>query len=71
MFFSKLPQHLQREIYLLTKDDQFQHRFSTDSVLDDIDAMKYDKNNSFRQAVQVLFKNDFYNRNLDFTSYIR
>lgn len=61
MFFSKLPQHLQREIYLLTKDDQFQHRFSTDKALDDIDAMKYDKVVSFRQSIQVLFKHDIYN----------
>lgn len=64
MFFSQLPKNLQREIYLLTKDDQFQHRFATDRALDDIDAMKYDKMISFRQSLQLLFKGDFYNQNV-------
>lgn len=61
MFFSELPKKIQKEIYLLTKDEQFQQRFATDKVLDDIDQMKYDKGIAFRQSIQLLFKKDIFN----------
>ena len=40
MNFRNLPKHIQEGIRELTTDEDFQNRFATDKVLDEIDAMK-------------------------------
>lgn len=42
MIFRTLPQNIQYQIYLLTKDNQFQERFGKDEKLDQLDELKYD-----------------------------
>lgn len=40
MYFSKLPKDVQLAIFNLTTDKEFQHRFATDKVLDELDDLK-------------------------------
>ena len=43
MNFRGLPSHIQEGIKALTIDQEFQHRFGTDKVLDQLDEQKFDK----------------------------
>ena len=56
MTFTTLPPQLQYQVYLLTQDQQFQLRFGTDEVLNQLDQLKYDPVIEYNQ-VQFLFHN--------------
>lgn len=43
MYFKDLPKDIQAGIFQLTKDEQFQKRFATDKVLDEIEQMKFNR----------------------------
>jgi hypothetical protein len=43
MYFSELPEHIKNAIIQLTTDDEFQHRFGTDKVLDEIEGLKVNR----------------------------
>ena len=54
MNFRNLPQHIQEGIKTLPTDDEFQHRFATDKVLDEIDAMKTNMADEYKSLQLVL-----------------
>ena len=43
MYFSKLPENIKAAIVKLTTDDEFQHRFGTDKILDEIEGFKINR----------------------------
>ena len=47
MYFQNLPKEQQLAIKSLTKDQEFQRRFSTDPVLDKLDEEKFDPSKTF------------------------
>jgi aspartyl-tRNA synthetase len=57
MNFRNLPKHIQEGIKLLPTDDEFQHRFATDKVLDEIDAMKTNMADEYKSLQLVLGNN--------------
>lgn len=57
MNFRNFPKHIQDEIRLLTTDEEFQHRFATDKVLDEIDAMKTNMADEYKSLQLVLGNN--------------
>lgn len=54
MFFSKLSNPIQKAIFNLTKDKEFQHRFATDKELDELDRLKNDSAEEFKSLQAVL-----------------
>lgn len=56
MKLSNLPQDIQYQIYLLTKDDQFQKRFGEDEKLDQLEQLKYDPFIQYCQLQLLLHK---------------
>lgn len=66
MYFSGLPEHLQKQIEKLTIDEQFQERFGTDKQLDQIENMKLNKDTLLRQFEYLI---NGYEKVLDKTVY--
>lgn len=56
MNFRNLPKHIQEGIKELTVDEEFQNRFATDKVLDEIDEMKTNMNDEFK-CIQLVIGN--------------
>ena len=54
MFFKSLDNRLQQAIKDLTKDKEFQERFSTDEKLDDLDSQKYDFTQSYEELKAII-----------------
>lgn len=57
MRFDKLPIQIQRQVEKLTVDEEFQQRFSNDSVLDQLDALKYDPFLEYNELQLILHNN--------------
>lgn len=54
MNFRNLPHHIQEGIKALTIDEEFQHRFATDKILDEIDEMKTNMADEYQSLKMVL-----------------
>lgn len=56
MYFRTLPKHIQEGIKELTVDEEFQQRFATDKVLDEIDEMKTNMADEYK-CIQLVIGN--------------
>lgn len=56
MELQKLPKEIVKQIGLLTKDQQFQQRFSKDKTLDELDEQKHNQQIEFYQLQLILNK---------------
>lgn len=54
MHFQKLPEHVKKAIEKLPKDQEFQQRFGTDSVLDELDAELFNPAESLKDLLTTL-----------------
>lgn len=48
MYFKTLPKHIQDAILALTTDDEFQKRFGTDHILNELDEQKFNRPEQLR-----------------------
>lgn len=56
MYFKTLPKDIQTAIMKLTKDEEFQRRFRTDKILDDIDEMKENLDEEYQSFLALMNK---------------
>lgn len=56
MYFKLLPEHIKEAIVKLTKDEEFQHRFATDEILDKIDDMKINHAEEYQLLLSIFGK---------------
>ena len=56
MYFKTLPKDIQTAIMNLTKDEEFQRRFRTDKILDEIDEMKENLDDEYQSFLALMNK---------------